>query len=318
MPMEDTRSISSLDLIGWEYAGGVLPSVVGQMAAARGAEERTAWRQPVDLIALCQEGALGFPRLFAARSASRWSDHAILSESLLDDDPVAIVNALTSAARDGASPADLGQALAYAAALRVTRFGTANEHSDWETAHHVFTYANAVHQALKRIGSNAAHSSEPVEAVRGLLHGAMALYLARYLNVPPAWLPGEGNDGLDDLPIAVEEIRAALLDTFDRQQQISTAARLVARHLILGHPPEALIATLGHALLREDAGFHAYQMLDAGVRQFREWGNGDQGRHILIAVARYLAAHFPTERALLQTADIARRLMRGSDLHREA
>jgi len=312
------KAFECLDLVGWEYAGGVLPSVVGQMAAARGAEERTAWRQPVDLIALCQEAALVFPRLFAARNTSRWSDHAILSESLLADDPVAIVNALTSAARDGASPADLGQALAYAAALRVARFGTANEHSDWETAHHVFTYANAVHQTLKRIGSNAAHSSEPVEAVRGLLHGAMALYLARYLNVPPASLPGEGNDGLDDLPIAVEEIRAALLDTFDRQQQISTAARLVARHLILGHPPEALIATLGHALLREDAGFHAYQMLDAGVRQFREWGNGDQGRHILIAVARYLAAHFPTERALLQTADIARRLMRGSDLYREA
>src|SRR6266566_760634 len=58
--------------------------------------------------------------------------------------------------------------------------------------------------------------------------------------------------------------------------------------------PEALIATLAHALLREDAGFHAYQMLEAGVRQFREWGNGDQSRHILIAVARYLAAHFPT------------------------
>jgi hypothetical protein len=39
------------------------------------------------------------------------------------------------------------------AALRVARFGTANEHSDWETTHHIFTYANAVHQALKRIDS---------------------------------------------------------------------------------------------------------------------------------------------------------------------
>jgi hypothetical protein len=33
----------------------------------------------------------------------------------------------------------------------------------------------------------------------------------------------------------------------------------------------------GQALLREDAGFHAYQMLEAGVRQFYEWGNCDQG-----------------------------------------
>ena len=59
-------------------------------------------------------------------------------------------------------------------------------------------------------------------------------------------------------------------------------------------------------------------MLEAGVRQFHEWGDCDQGRHILIAVARYLAAHFPTQRALLQTADIATRLMGGGELHREA
>jgi len=91
----------------------------------------------------------------------------------------------------------------------------------------------------------------------------------------------------------------------------------VARHLTLGHPPAALIATLAQALLREDAGFHAYQMLEAGVRQFGEWGNTDEGRHILIAVARYLAAHSPTERAACQTADIARRLLRGGELHQE-
>ena len=310
------KAFECLDLIGWEHAADVLPSVIGQMAAARGAEESTAWRQPIDLIALCEHAALQLPRLVAGRgNASCWSDHAILSETLLADDPAAIIDALTAAARAGASPADLGRALAYAAAFRVARFGTANEHADWETAHHVFTYANAVHQALKRIGSEPGETGDPVEAVRGLLHGAMALYLARYLNVPPASLPGERGDGLDDLPVAAEEIRAALLDTFNRQQQIDAVARLVARHLILGHSPEALIATLASALLREDAGFHAYQMLEAGVRQFSEWGNGDQGRHILIAVARYLAAHWPTERALLQTADNARRLMRGGELH---
>ncbi len=309
------KAFECLDVIGWEYASEVLPSIVGQMTSARGAEERTAWRQPIDLIALCQQAGREMPHLFAAGgNASNWSDHVTLSHSLLGDDPAAIVDALTAAARDGASSADLGRALAYAAALKVARFGTANQHSDWETAHHVFTYANAVHQALKRIGGEAA---DPVEAVRGLLHGAMALYLARYLNVPPASLPGESGNGLDDLPVAAEEIRDALLDTFDRQQQIGAAARLVARHLILGHSPEALIATLAHALLREDAGFHAYQMLEAGVRQFHEWGDCDQGRHILIAVARYLAAHFPTQRALLQTADMASRLTRGGELHRE-
>ena len=55
-----------------------------------------------------------------------------------------------------------------------------------------------------------------------------------------------------------------------------------------------------------------------GVRQFAVWGDTDEGRHILIGVARYLAAHSPTERAALQTADIARRLMRGGELHQSA
>ena len=98
----------------------MLPSIVGQMAAARGAEERTAWRQPIDLIALCQQAALEFPRLFAARcSASRWSDHTRLSERLLGDDPAAIIDALTAAAGEGASSADLGRSLAYASRCSV-------------------------------------------------------------------------------------------------------------------------------------------------------------------------------------------------------
>jgi len=314
------KAFECLDLIGWDYASEVLPGVVGQMTAARGAEERTAWRQPVDLVALCNDAALELPGLFAAGGqVPDWSGHARLTERLLGDDPGAIIAALSAAAREGAAPADAGRALAYAAALRVARFGTANEHSDWETAHHVFTYANAVHQALKRIGGDqsAGVGTAGTEAVRGLLHGAMALYLARYLNVPPAALPGERGNRLDDLPAGEPQIRTALLDAFDRQQQVDVAARLVARHLLAGHSPQALIATLAHALLREDAGFHAYQMLEAGVRQFREWGNSTEGRHILIAVARYLAAHWPTERAQLQTADIARRLMRGGELHRE-
>ena len=153
------------------------------------------------------------------------------------------------------------------------------------------------------------------EATRGILHGAMAVYLSRYLNVPPARLPDEGDPRLNDLPQSSHDIRAALLDAFDRQRQVDAVGCLVARHLALGHPPDDLIATLAHALLREDAGFHACQMLEAGVRQFGEWADTRQGGHILIGVGRYLAAHSPTERAAFQTADIARRLLHGSELH---
>jgi nitrite reductase/ring-hydroxylating ferredoxin subunit len=311
------KAFECLDLIGWEHAPALLPTIVGQMVAARGAEESTAWRQPVDLIALCEESASQMPELFAAaRTLHGWSHHAALARELLGDDPAEIIDALKAAICAGAAPADLGRSLAYGAALRVARFGNANEHVDWETAHHVFTYANAVHQMLRRIGT--ADIDSHVTAVRAIMHGAMALYLARYLNVPPARIPGEDSDQLDDLPADVDMIRAALLDAFDKQRQVDLAGGLVARHLMLGHSPQALIATLALAVLREDAGFHAYQMLEAGVRQFIAWGNTGEGRHVLIAVARYLAAHSPTERGALQTADIARRLMRGVAIHEGA
>ena len=74
---------------------------------------------------------------------------------------------------------------------------------------------------LKRIGI--ASSDDHIAAVPGVLHGAMALYLARYLNVPPARLPGEGDEQLGDLPADAKTIRAALLDAFDRQRQVESA-----------------------------------------------------------------------------------------------
>ena len=231
------KAFECLDLLGWRHAAEVLPLVVGQMAAARGAEESTEWRQPVDLIALCERAANELPTLFTVgRDRGPWLKHADLAHHLLGDDPSAIIVALKTAISDGADFADLGRSLCYAAALRIARFGTANEHGDWETAHHVFTYCNAVHQGLKRIGSDADLAAQSVEPARAVLHGAMAVYLIRYLNVPPARLPGEGDNRLKDLPSTVEEIRAALLDAFDRQHQVDEAARLVARHLILGHP----------------------------------------------------------------------------------
>jgi len=148
------KAFECLDLVGWEHAPAVLPTVVGQMVAARGAEESTAWRQPVDLIALCEQADSELPELFAAgRRIDNWSEHGVLARELLGDDPVAIVDALKTAIRAGAAPTDLSRSLAYAVALRVARFGTANEHGDWETAHHVFTYTNAVDQMLRRIGT---------------------------------------------------------------------------------------------------------------------------------------------------------------------
>ena len=239
----------------------------------------------------------------------------MLARLLLGDDPAAIVVALTSAICAGATATDLSRAVAYAAAQRIARFGTSNEHSDWDTALHCFTYCNAVHQLLTRSIAGGPMELERPELLRGVFHGAMQVYLIRFLNVPPARLPGEGDDRLEDLPRDQGELLDGFLTALDRQGAVKTAGRLVARYLNLGHPVEPLVATLARAVLREDAEFHTYQMLEAGVQQYREWGKCAAGAQILIAVARYIAAHSPTERAQLQTAMVARRLSRGEAIY---
>ena len=75
--------------------------------------------------------------------------------------------------------------------------------------------------------------------------------------------------------------------------------------------------TLGHALRREDSGFHQFQMYEAGVRQYRQFAGRTAGDHILVGVSRFLTAHSPTVRATGQTFDIAARLHRGESLHGE-
>ena len=311
------KAFESLDIIGWEHASAILPSVVDQMVSARGSEESNAWRQPIDLVPLCEAAFAELPELLADGRAKRgsWRGDEVLARLLLGDDPAAIVAALKSAIRDGATATDLSRAIAYAAARRVALFGTSNEHSDWDTALHCFTYCNAVHQLLTRITAERPMELERPELLRCVFHGAMQVYLIRFLNVPPARLPGEGDDKLDELPRDDGELRDAFLTALDRQGAVKTAGRLVARYLILGHPVEPLIATLARAVLREDAEFHTYQMLEAGVQQYREWGESAAGRQILIAVARYIAAHSPTERAQLQTAMVARRLSRGEAIY---
>jgi hypothetical protein len=291
--------------------------VVAQLVTARGGEELNAWRHPLDLVSLCEAAFSKLPALLAEGRNKRgsWRSHAALAHHLMGDDPAAIIAALAAAIGAGASAADLGRTLAYAGALRVAWFGTANDHSDWEAAHHSFTYCNALHQLLKRITAESPAELASPELLRGIFHGAMRLYLTRFLNVPPARLPGAAGDALDDLPSDRGALCREFLAALDRQGSVRDAGRLVARYLALGHPVDALVVTLAQAVLREDADFHTYQMLEAGVRQHHEWGDGEEGRHILIAVARYLAAHSPTERAQLQTAMVARRLSLGQALH---
>lgn len=313
------KACELLDIIGWEDAAQVLPTLMNQLVSSQGGEESSTWRRPLDLVALIQNATEQTPAWFKQGDGKTWSSETDLAEHILSDEPTPMLAAIGDAIRQGAKPAQLSRALAYAAAMRIARFGTSNEFGDWITALHTFSYCNAVHQLFKRVSGDhetpaAQAASRSPELVRGLFHGALKVYLDRFLNMPPAPLPTR----LDDEPAEPQELLGKFLDTLNRQAQVNEAARIVARYLSLGHDVERLIPTLIYAVVREDADFHTYQVIEAAVRQYKEWRGTKQGNHILIAAARYIAAHSPTQREMLQTADIAQRLHRGEPLYEEA
>ncbi len=311
------KAMELLDLIGWEFASQVLPTLMTQLVSSRGGEENSPWRYPIDLVELLRDAEDKLPEWLKEGRKRRSDAQASmpipqLAQSLLNDEPKEILVALEEATKSGMKPIELSKALCYAAALRIAKFGQSNEFGDWITVLHTFSYCNAVHQTLKRFGDDV-----PAEVVRSVWHGAMAVYLDRFLNIPPEPLPGERKP-LDDLPTESRELLRAILDACDKTGQDLLVATLTARYLQLSHPIEPLVATLAHCVLREDADFHTFQMLEAGVRQFLEWGLTDEGNHILIATARYISAHAPTQRASEQTFKIALRLHRGEELYEEA
>lgn len=303
------KAMELIELIGEQHAADVLPSLTQQLVTARGGEEMNEWRHPMDLVPHLKKLDEEIPLLLNAGRGRSFTGDKALAHAMLGDDPLANLEAIKQAMRDGAQPAQLSRSLCYAAALRVARFGQSNEFGDWITALHTFSYCNGVHQIIKR--GNAGD-----DVIRGIFHGTISVYLDRFLNIPPAKLPGE-RSSLDGEPADPKELLKRFLTRLDQRDDIEAAARIVARYLRLGHPADPLIDTLTHAAVREDADFHTLQMLEAGVRQFHEWDDAEVKEHILIAVARYLAAHAPTQRAQLQTATVALRLHRGDRIYEE-
>jgi len=121
------------------------------------------------------------------------------------------------------------------------------------------------------------------------------------------------------LPDARTGDLAELDECWDIQGAVDRAGGIAAGYLRGGGDPARLIATLGHALLREDAEFHWYQVFEAGVAEFYSWPLGsEEGVLILAGLARFLAAHTPTRRELSRVVDIAARLRRGEELYEEA
>ena len=298
------KAFEALDTAGWERAEAVLASLPAQLAGAERMEEANSWRNPIDLVALLEAAFAELPRALAdSAGGGRRFDRPALVETILEDEPAAIVEAVLAAVRAGAGAVELGSAVSFAAARRIARFPTSNEFGDWDTALHTFTFANAVEQGLRRSPSPA--------LLRGVLDGAISVHLDRFLNVPAARLPA-GDPDADPAALLGE-----LPGVLDRRQQVDEAAAIVASFIASGGRQRDLIQALGAALVRENRNFHTIQCVEAAVRQHQLLAETPEATLPLIAAARYLAAHSTTTRSQRQTFDIARRLHRGETLYKD-
>jgi nitrite reductase/ring-hydroxylating ferredoxin subunit len=297
------KAFEALSHLGADAAARVLPTLVAQTATAQRSEEFSEWRHPHDLAALADETIAALPaaRAEAIARGAKVDDEGVaaLAWRFLEDDPHAVVAALLEAVGAGIDDEQLGRALAYAAALRMTRFHVQNDHADWNTVHHSFTSANALHHALQR--------RPTPELLRGCVHAGLRIYLDRFLNVPAARPPRAETGDL-----------AALAECFEIQGGVDEAGNQAYGFLRGGGTRAALAAALGHALLVEDAGFHWFQTVEAGIRQASQWPeHSEESALILAGVARFLAAHTPSRRELPTVVRIATRLRRGEALYED-
>ena len=304
------KAFEVLDHLGWEAAPDVLPTLAAQTARASRSEERGSWRFPHDLAGLVTGATAALPQRWATRLDGFDHDKGVaaLAWSLLAEDPEAVVAAIDDAISSGAEAEELGRAVAYAAALRITRFHTQNDHGDWDQVHHAFTAANAVHQALVRLPADG--DAARADLLRSVYHGALRVYLDRFLNVPAARPPSSFGASTD---------LADLQACWDHEGRVDEAGGIVYGYLSAGGDPARAVAALGHALLTEDAGFHWFQTFEAAVRQVQAWPQGSEEAALILAgAARFLAAHTPTRRELPQVVRIATRLRRGEVLFEES
>ena len=300
------KAFEALDVAGWSHAESALSTLAAGYASASRMEESNSWRNPLDLVEILEGAFEELPHALerGRDRRGRWEGREELAAVLLDGEPKAIAEALLEALREGATEEGLAGTVGYAAALRIARFPTTNEFGDWDTALHTFTFANAVHQGLRRTPSP--------ELLRGVFDAAMSVHLDRFLNVPPARLPEP-----DDQEATPEELLARLPALLDERQRVDAAGELLARYLHGGGDADRLMAVMGGLLLREDRNFHTIQAVEAAFSQHALLRGTAAGTHVLVAAVRYLAAHSPTMRSQGQTYDIARRLSRGEVLHEE-
>ena len=172
------------------------------------------------------------------------NDSATLVTVLLGDNPQLIIDELLDALKQGITGEELARIVCYASTLRIVHFHTRNEFTDWDATLHTYTFANAVHQGLRRISTT--------ELLRGVFDAAIRVYLNRFLNIPLAKIPKRStydNINKNRINNSSETIRRNLLELLDKQQRVDDAAQLVVDYCYGGGKLDQLMSILGKAVI---------------------------------------------------------------------
>ncbi len=224
------KALESLDAVGWDrdLAERVLASLATEYAVADRMEESNAWRHPVDVVAIVEDAFDRLPADLSGHVARDSPPGPVPTRRCCSEtSPQAIADALVEAFRVGTPAEEVAATVVRAAAVRIARFHTSNEFGDWDTALHTFTFANAVHQGLRRA---------PVARAR-------PRHLRRRDEHLPRPLPQRARR---PAPRARRRRRrpdvllASLPGLLDRQQQVNEAGGLVAGYLAAGGDPGRL------------------------------------------------------------------------------
>ena len=300
------KAFELLDRIGWEHAGRLLPALIQPLCLAVRSEERNPWRHPIDLVPVLRRcrgadsrgagiGAgkdLGQAGGLHRRPVQRRSPHSHRGS-------VGVV------ARG--CPSRCSWPRPWPAPRRCAS-SVFTSRTSWPTGSPSCTPSPTPTPCI-----NCSNATSPRTSRRGVFHGAMRVYLDRFFNIPPARLPS--SQALSPGELNGDSIRSRLLTLMNHQQETDRAGQMVWSYLEGGGSEGPLISALTESLMREDANFHTFQMLEAAVRQYGESEDPEERNLVMAGAARYLAAHAPTQRAMNQTLRVAIRLHRGDPVY---
>jgi len=273
----------------------ILPLLVPEAVEGRGEEDRGAWRNPFDLVTAIRSAEAELKGIQPGRDALPRG----LRDVLLGGNPGEILGVLVGAIKSRTAPELLAREIALAAAWRLAHFSPSNDLGDWFSPLHSFTYANAVVQSFKR-------ASSP-ELFPALLHGAMAVFQDRFLNVPAGAYP-KSSPGKENLDAGIP---GQLLEAMNHAPNPREVVAMTVRWIRGGGSVEQLTDCLAWAAIREDLDFHKLQAIEAAYQLSRDTEELEDRALLFAGAARHLAAHCPTARARQQSTRSALALHRG-------